>query len=67
MVELWMNTNDAHAHVLSYRKTVIKFLDNHMIRNLGGLAQLVERVLSMHEVVSSILTFSIFCAALVQD
>ena len=24
----------------------------------GGLAQLVERVLSMHEVVSSILTFS---------
>ena len=26
----------------------------------GGLAQLVERVLSMHEVVSSILTFSIF-------
>ena len=25
---------------------------------IGGLAQLVERVLSMHEVVSSILTFS---------
>ena len=28
----------------------------------GGLAQLVERVLSMHEVVSSILTFSNFFA-----
>ena len=27
-------------------------------QKIGGLAQLVERVLSMHEVVSSILTFS---------
>ena len=67
MVELWMNTNDAHAHVLSYRKPVIKLRDNRKERNLGGLAQLVERVLRMHEVVSSILTFSIFFAALVQD
>ena len=34
------------------------FIDNQ--QKIGGLAQLVERVLSMHEVVSSILTFSNF-------
>ena len=39
--------------------TAIINCDDHIFGNLGGLAQLVERVLSMHEVVSSILTFSI--------
>ena len=32
----------------------------------GGLAQLVERVLSMHEVVSSILTFSTFAISILR-
>ena len=38
--------------------------DNVGYLRRGGLAQLVERVLSMHEVVSSILTFSTFVSFL---
>ncbi|EJK69660.1 hypothetical protein THAOC_09058, partial [Thalassiosira oceanica] len=39
------------------------FMNNFVVtkESTGGLAQLVERVLSMHEVVDSISTFSSFC------
>jgi hypothetical protein len=44
------------------RKNILR--DNVGCLRRGGLAQLVERVLSMHEVVSSILTFSTFVSFL---
>ena len=55
-------TDETHMRTFA-TNVVFIYQRSGMNWKVGGLAQLVERVLSMHEVVSSILTFSIFVLA----